>query len=337
MTITALANDATDVARAGLLETVPAQHVGQALAVTNEETTDEYAIAEHTFACTDPAYPGWYWSVSVVAISGQDSCTVSEINLLPSADALVPPAWKPWAERVEAGDLSAGDLLPTLPTDERLTAGFTGIDEQADDLAPLHPAQWEMGLGREQILSPLGLERAVSRWFDGANSARSAMAKHAPANCSSCGFMVALGGSLGQAFGLCANEFGAADGQIVAMNFGCGAHSSVRPEESSPVPVVDLVIDDVQDEQSDASGLADYVADPEPEEVVESQTAEEIAVDDAPDEYVSEHESDVIYHLDEDADVVQDISSADEEVEDSAPDATTDDDVDADGHDLESL
>ena len=330
-----MASDATDVARAGLIESVSAAHVGEALSVTVEETTDEYAIAEHTFACADPAYPGWYWSVSVVAIPGQDTCTVSEINLLPSAAALVPPAWKPWAERVEAGDLSAGDLLPTLPTDERLTAGFTGIDEEADDLAPLHPVQWEMGLGREQILSPLGLERAVSRWFDGTNSARSAMAKQAPANCSSCGFMVALGGSIGQAFGLCANEFGAADGQIVAMNFGCGAHSSVRPEESSPVPVVDLVIDDVQDEQSDASGLADYVA--EPEVVAESDSEVDIDIDDAPDGVVVEHESDIIDHLDEETDAIQDVAVETQDVENSAPDAMADGDIIADGEDSELL
>ena len=328
-----MANEATDVARAGLLETVPAEHVGDALAVTGEEVTEEFAVAEHTFACTDPAYPGWYWSVSVVAIQGQDNCTVSEINLLPSAAALVPPAWKPWAERIEAGDLSAGDLLPTLPTDERLTAGFTGIDEDAEDLAPLHPAQWEMGLGREQILSPLGLERAVARWFDGANSARSAMAKQAPANCSSCGFMVALGGSIGQAFGLCANEFGAADGQIVAMNFGCGAHSSVRPEESSPVPVVDLVIDDVQDEQSDASSLADYVAEPEPITEEISEESDDVVIDDAPDLIEAEHESDIIDHLDEDTDVVQDVvvEAQDLDTEDSAPDASADEAIDFEG------
>lgn len=312
MTVTTPAQEANEIARASLLESVSAEHIGAAIAVTVEESTDELAIVEHTFECTDPAYPGWYWSVSVVALAGQDVCTVSEINLLPSGAALVPPAWKPWAERVEAGDLGVGDLLPTLPNDERLTGGLTGIDEAADDIAPLHPTQWELGLGREQILSPLGLERAVARWFDGPNSARASMAKQAPANCSSCGFMVAIGGSLGQAFGLCANEFGAADGQIVAMNFGCGAHSSVRPEESSPIPVVDLVIDDVEDEQTDASQLDDYVADPEPEISSELEA-----------ENIVEHESDLIDHIDEETDVVQEIVSQDDEDLDS-PDSEVD-------------
>ena len=321
MTGTTTAQDATEIARTSLLESVPAEHVGAAIAVAIEEVNDDFAVAEHTFQCTDPAYPGWYWSVSVVALAGQDECTVSEINLLPSGEALVPPSWKPWAERVEAGDLGVGDLLPTLPNDERLTAGLTGIDDDAQDLAPLHPAQWELGLGREQILSPLGLERAVARWFDGHNGARSAMAKQAPANCASCGFMVAIGGSIGQAFGLCANEFGAADGQIVAMNYGCGAHSSVRPEESSPIPVVDLVVDDVEDEQTDASTLADYVAEPEPEVAEDLDNTEGFM-----------HESDLLDHIDEETEIVQEVDAegdSDDDVSVDSPDSAEDVDDDA--------
>jgi hypothetical protein len=187
--------------------------------------------------------------------------------LLPGSAALVPEQWKPWADRVEAGDLGVGDLLPVSENDERLTAGFTALgdlEELSEDLAPLHPAQWELGLGREKVLSTVGLERAVDRWFEKLNGPRSAMAKSAPASCGSCGFLVAIGGSIGQVFGVCGNEFGAADGQVVATTFGCGAHSSVRVEQATPIPVVDLVIDDRADEQSDSSDLPDYVADPEP-------------------------------------------------------------------------
>jgi hypothetical protein len=321
VTVITSALEANEVARTSLLESVPEAHVGSALSVTSEETSEEYAVAQHTFECTDPAYPGWYWSVSVIAVAGQDVCTVSEINLLPSGAALVPPAWKPWAERVEAGDLGVGDLLPTLPTDERLTAGLTGIEDEVDDIAPLHPAQWELGLGREQILSPLGLERAVARWFDGQNSARSSMAKQAPANCSSCGFLVAIGGSIGQAFGLCANEFGAADGQIVAMNFGCGAHSSVRPEETSPIPVVDLVVDDVEDEQTDASTLEDYVPTPEPEAVVEVED-------------MSEQESDLVVVADEEDELVHYFDTV-SDVESDSPDSESPNDEDSDPQDSE--
>ena len=256
---------AVDIARQALLESIPAAHVGKALDSIVEPSEDPAAtITSFTFECTSPGYPGWYWEVSLVEVNGQSELSVSEVNLLPGAAALVPEQWKPWADRVEAGDLGVGDLLPISENDERLTAGFTALgdlEDLSDDLAPLHPMQWELGLGREKVLSTIGLERAVDRWFEKQNGPRSAMAKSAPAHCGSCGFLVAIGGSLGQVFGVCGNEFGAADGQVVATTFGCGAHSSVRVEQATPIPVVDLVIDDRADEQSDSSDLPDYVAD----------------------------------------------------------------------------
>ena len=257
---------ALEIARAALLESVPADHVGKVLDSLVEPSQDpSVTITSYTFECTSAGYPGWYWEVSVVEISGQSQPTVSEVNLLPGAAALVPAAWKPWADRVEAGDLGVGDLLPPAENDERLTAGFTGLgdlEDISDDLAALHPVQWELGLGREKVLSTIGQERAVNRWFEKLNGPKSAMAKSAPAQCGSCGFLVAIGGSMGQVFGVCGNEFGAADGQVVATTFGCGAHSSVRQEQAAPIPVVDLVIDDQADEQSDSSNLPDYVGDP---------------------------------------------------------------------------
>lgn len=259
------ATSAAEIARAALLESIPAEHIGVALDSAVEPSEDSaVAITSYTFECTSPGYPGWYWEVSVVEVNGQVDLSISEINLLPGAAALVPAQWKPWSQRVEPGDLGVGDLLPPPENDERLTAGFTALadlEDLSDDLAPLHPAQWELGLGREQVLSTVGLERAVDRWFEKLNGPRSAMAKSAPAHCGSCGFLVPVGGSIGQVFGVCGNEFGAADGQIVATTFGCGAHSSVRIENAAPIPVVDLVIDDHADAQSDSSDVPDYVAD----------------------------------------------------------------------------
>ena len=283
MTISQLAMAATDVARAAILESVPSEHVGAVIDVAALETDDaNVAIVLHTFEAKSPAYPGWYWAVAVIAIEGQDYCTVSEINLLPGAQALVPSAWTPWSERIQPGDLDVGDLLPTASDDERLTAGFTGLDELADDLEPLHPVQWEMGLGREQILSTIGLERAVARWFSGDTGPRAAMAKAAPADCGSCGFLTPIGGSLGQVFGVCANEFGAADGQLVATTFGCGAHSSVRPDVKAPVPVVPLVIDDDSDERSDASEVGEYIPEATADQIAEvADSGAEAVVEDA--------------------------------------------------------
>jgi hypothetical protein len=46
------------------------------------------------------------------------------------------------------------------------------------------------------------------------------------------------------AFGVCGNELAPADGRVVHVEYGCGAHSEVELESSSPVPVADLVYDD---------------------------------------------------------------------------------------------
>ncbi len=248
----------SDFAREILLDSVPAEHVGQAIDVIAEPSdSDEIAIKSYSYECKSPAYPGWYWAVTVVEVTGQSEKTVSEINLLPGTSALVPQPWKPWADRIQAGDLGIGDVLPTDENDSRLTAGFTANDELEKDFKELHPNQWELGLGREQVLSAQGLELAVDRWYSGDNGPRSAMAKAAPASCSSCGFLTPIGGSLGQAFGICANEYGAADGQIVAMNFGCGAHSSVRAEVRALVPIVGLVVDEITDDLQEVESQLD--------------------------------------------------------------------------------
>ena len=46
------------------------------------------------------------------------------------------------------------------------------------------------------------------------------------------------------AFGVCGNAYAPADGAVVAVGFGCGAHSDVRVEATSPVAVAELVYDD---------------------------------------------------------------------------------------------
>ena len=51
-----------------------------------------------------------------------------------------------------------------------------------------------------------------------------------------------IGGALGQAFGVCANVMSPADGHVVALAFGCGAHSEVETE-TEPRP--DIATDEM--------------------------------------------------------------------------------------------
>ncbi|MFD7813421.1 DUF3027 domain-containing protein [Streptomyces sp. NPDC059785] len=99
----------------------------------------------------------------------------------------------------------------------------------------------EVGLGRARVLSRFGLHTAADRWED-AFGPKTPMAQAAPAACVSCGFLVRMGGSLGQAFGVCANEFSPADGRVVSLSYGCGGHSeaAVMPKPPRPAaPVID--------------------------------------------------------------------------------------------------
>ncbi|MFL6161274.1 MAG: DUF3027 domain-containing protein [Jatrophihabitantaceae bacterium] len=198
----------------------PSAQVGTHLGVRAE---GPYA-ATHAFAATLPGYVGWHWAVTMVRVpDGPPS--VAEVVLLPGEGALLPPPWVPWSERLQAGDLSPGDLLPPPPDDPRLVPGYTDSgDPQVEEVA------FELGLGRVQVLSRLGRLTAADRWQSGDFGPDSPMARQAPGRCGTCGFFVALGGSLQAAFGVCANEFANADGRVVAVEYGCGAHSETVAE-----------------------------------------------------------------------------------------------------------
>lgn len=209
--------------------------VGAHLGTENEDP----GTLTHRFAAEQGGYRGWHWSV-VLTEAPDGPVTVNEVVLLPGADAVIAPPWVPWQERIRPGDLGVGDLLPTDPDDARLVPGYV----QSDDPAVEEVAR-EVGLGRERVLSRAGREAAAERWQDGPRGPATDMARQAPGRCGTCGFLLPLAGSLRGAFGVCGNEFAPADGAVVAVAFGCGAHSDVRiePTPSVPEPVYDDGVD----------------------------------------------------------------------------------------------
>lgn len=260
--------EAVDIAREALNEDVPVEHVGDHI----EAIAEADLLVTHLFECKSPAYVGWRWAVTVNRAEGSDDVTVAEIVLLPGPDSILAPTWLPWQDRVQAGDLGVGDVLPTADDDPRLVPGYTGadMDDTYDD--DLTPVMWELGLGRIRVLSSLGRDEAAERWISGENGPLSPMARAASEQCSTCGFLIMMTGPLGRAFGLCGNEFSPADGSVVALDHGCGAHSEAEPEPP-PVVVVDLVVDDLSAEGLDTTPLPE---EPEPEPVLEAEPEAEL-------------------------------------------------------------
>lgn len=55
---------------------------------------------ELRFECTLRGYQNWYWSVIFTQVDKRKEATISEVNLLAGENALLAPAWVPWAERL---------------------------------------------------------------------------------------------------------------------------------------------------------------------------------------------------------------------------------------------
>jgi hypothetical protein len=238
---------AVDLARAVALEVADDAEVGEHLGVQAEDER----VVTHKFACVRPGYPGWYWSVTLTRAKRGKDLTVNEVVLLPGADAIVAPPWVPYKERIQPGDLSPGDLLPVEDEDPRLVPTYLVGDDplDSDDKAQVRRVAADLGLGRVRTLSREGLDMAAERWSGGPGGPGSPLAKGAPETCWSCGFLVRLGGSLSQTFGVCANGNANDDGRVVTFNHGCGAHSEVKlARKQQPQPMPDHVLDTLTDD-----------------------------------------------------------------------------------------
>src|SRR5215471_1482022 len=244
--------EAVDLARAAAAEVAGAGQVGEYVGAD----ADGDRVVTHLFACLDPAYRGWRWAVTLARASRAKVATVSEVVLLPGPDSILAPEWVPWRERLRPGDVGVGDILPAPADDERLVpmvslAGDDGLTD-ADDVATLAAELAEPIAGGEaeeaarslvppqaRVLSAVGRDDAVTRWYSSEHGPKSPLAHAAPGVCVACGFFVRLGAPLGTVFGVCANAYAPDDGRVVSVDHGCGAYSeAVLPGTSQQVPPV---------------------------------------------------------------------------------------------------
>ena len=289
---------AVEFARSAVVDEVGADRVGEHLEVAMEGER----LATHLFDCTSPGYRGWRWAVTLARTPDAQDPTVCDVVLLPGPDSLVAPQWVPWSDRVQPGDLGVGDVFPTSPQDPRLVAGFTDEDdlEGLGSLSPLAPGTWELGLGRARVLSPIGRDDAADRWYASDTGPDSAMAKGAALPCLTCGFLMPMGGAFGQMFAVCANVMSPADGRVVALNFGCGAHSEVQVEEiPGDEPARDELRshDEFAGEVLPVGGDLDAIEDVSDERAIDSLILDDDLVEDAMEDLIESVPSEAVEGL----------------------------------------
>lgn len=114
-------------ARLAAVEAAPKNGVGDFLTQIDEGEN----VYTFLFAAKMKGYVGWNWSVSLFA--NEEDTTVSEVNLMPSEDALIAPKWVPWSERLaDYKALQAElDAQAALEAEENGTADEEG--EEADE------------------------------------------------------------------------------------------------------------------------------------------------------------------------------------------------------------
>ncbi|GAA0614482.1 DUF3027 domain-containing protein [Sporichthya brevicatena] len=256
--------EAVELARAAAAEAAPGE-IGDHLGFDSEDER----LVTHRFATTNPGYVGWHWAVTVVRASRAKDVTVSEVVLLPGETAVLAPPWVPWAERFQPADLGPGDILPPPENDDRLVPGYTGETD-----APYDPADGgayadtvaavadELGLGRARVLSPVGRADTVDRWYSGDRGPEAPLAAAAPAQCTTCGFLLPLAGSMARVFGVCANEQAPDDGRVVSYDHGCGAHSEIVAAPAALGERLPPVLDHVDYDLVERGGPEDAAAEP---------------------------------------------------------------------------
>lgn len=227
---------AVELARHALEEVTDPITVGEYVAAA----PDAERLVTHLFDCTLSGYRGWRWAVTLSRVPRGRTATVCEVELLPGEEALLAPAWVPWAERLEPGDITRSDRLPRKETDERLEPGWEATGEDADAVA-----LDELDLGRPRVLSAQGVASAAERWYGGDHGPEAEGVRKAHATCSTCGFFVPMAGALRAIFGVCANEWATDDGSVVSLDHGCGAHSETDlPDQGPEWPINPSRVDD---------------------------------------------------------------------------------------------
>ncbi|MBT1180441.1 DUF3027 domain-containing protein [Bifidobacterium sp. CP2] len=211
--------DPRELARATALSVAEEpEQVGDVIdAIDLGDGVTDFRLAAHV-----RGYEGWQWSVTLYHDVELGDWTVNESSLIPTDDALMPPAWVPWKDRLEPTDLAPTDSIGTDPDDPRLEDGFRRTEPVADDEArdaasdgtasegdgpatsetspeddgergavvtaagdeseDEDEAVEEFDLSRRHVLSQLGRAQTAKRWYEGPRGPKAMSTKTAAGN-----------------------------------------------------------------------------------------------------------------------------------------------------------
>ncbi len=267
MAVDSVLASAVDAARDAAVEVAEdAAAVGEHLSAHDEGDK----LVTHLFACTLPGYRGWVWSVTLSRTPRLKTANVCEAHLVPADDALLAPAWIPWADRVQPGDIKPGMAVPRIDQDPRLMPGYTATDDEDADAVAI----WEFGLGRERVLAPAGRDEAAERWTQRAEEVPTEPSSASATTGAIGEFVIPLSGSMRLHFGVCANKWCPFDGTVVPVDHACGGGAPSTPERSSTQwPANDPVYVDESNEEFDLTPEPE----PEPEPVAKAEPEPEPA------------------------------------------------------------
>jgi hypothetical protein len=186
------------------------------------EIDDDGRVETYLFEAQLAGYKGWRWCVTIAKVDKKSEPTICDVVVLPGPDALLAPEWVAYRDRLQPGDVGAGDIVPSALDDTRLAPSVHALiaDEELDAMQV-----FDLGLGRARVMSIEGRDQASKRWYESDRGPQSPIAQAAPKPCSSCAFFVPISGSLRASFGVCANAISPEDARVVSVDHGCGAHS----------------------------------------------------------------------------------------------------------------
>lgn len=126
---------AVEPARKALLEITDDASIGEYIDAVN----DGERLVTHRFEALLPGYEGWSWFATLTRVPRAQAkdLTVCEVGILPGEDALLAPAWVPWAERVRPEEM---DAERRAAEEAAAAAEGTGVDADAEAHGESNPA-----------------------------------------------------------------------------------------------------------------------------------------------------------------------------------------------------